>query len=194
MVRPGIEPRCPALQADSFMSEPPGKPRNMYPANQWDEIDAFGTLVSFSSGLGKVGHLISHESWVLFLYLAALFKLHSAQKWTVDIDNTQISPNGLDLFCVFFPKGIEVEYLRIWIVNLTYVCIIIIPSEKSDEDKTKFIYFWPCQLLQELNQLHLKIQIEVNLESHTWLKGTLHQDDINIRTPLLSICNNHATK
>ena len=62
MVRPGIEPRSPALQVDSFMSEPPGKPRNMYPANQWDEIDAFGTLVSFSSGLGKVGHLISHES------------------------------------------------------------------------------------------------------------------------------------
>ena len=44
---------------------------------------------------------------------------------------------------------------------------ILIHVGQSDEDKTKFIYFWPCQLLQELNQLHLKIQIEVNLESHT---------------------------
>ena len=27
---PGIEPRSPALQADSLLSEPPGKPRNGY--------------------------------------------------------------------------------------------------------------------------------------------------------------------
>ena len=29
---PGIKPRCPALQANSFMSEPPGKPNHKVPA------------------------------------------------------------------------------------------------------------------------------------------------------------------
>ena len=81
----------------------------------------------------------------------------------------------MDLLCVFFPKGIEVEYLRIWIVKLKYVCIIIIPSEKSDEDKTKFISFWPYQILQELNQLHPKLPENTNW-SGSWVPHMTQRD------------------
>ena len=37
-----------------------------------------------------------------------------------------------------------------------------------------------CKNLTSCTLNYQKIQTEVDLESHTWLKGTLHQDDINI--------------
>ena len=40
---PGIEPRSPALQADSLQSEPPGKPLNQ----QWKQLSPVGKVISF---------------------------------------------------------------------------------------------------------------------------------------------------
>ena len=47
---PGIEPRCPTLQADALPSELPGKPLNS-PANAGDLTDT-GSI----PGLGRGGH------------------------------------------------------------------------------------------------------------------------------------------
>ena len=41
---PGIEPRSPALQADSLLSEPPGKPRNELGVSQRVEIRGNASL------------------------------------------------------------------------------------------------------------------------------------------------------
>ena len=38
---PGIEPRCPTLQADSLPAELPGKPMEYYTATERDEIRSF---------------------------------------------------------------------------------------------------------------------------------------------------------
>lgn len=52
--------------------------------------------------------------------------------------------------------------------NLTCVCVIIIPSEKADENKTKFISFGLVRFFKDLTSCSLnyqKIRVEVDLVS-----------------------------
>ena len=68
---PGIEPGSPALQADSSPSEPPGKPKKSWRANQSPIVD---DLINYAH--------VMQSPWVRMCYIASVVRLF-ATLWTV---------------------------------------------------------------------------------------------------------------